>query len=210
MEEFTGSHWDILFWTFCTFVSWTHFKWVSSKPEREKPQHCLHGLLLVWAERDARGWAGGATQILWGSGAAVGQEMALGLSGACLQWRKCCLSSPLQPKHSTTSTTLQPQGESGAQLWSSCSPLWAESPGFCPGCHLQLAGVCNVSSPHMCVKLYSFLYSKGKPFQPSEITFSRHCCLHFPMSTLTDDTGSTKMQVLMSSSFLYCYFYLFL
>lgn len=175
MEKFTESHWDILLCTLSTFVAWTHFKWVSSKPQREKLQHYLHDLLLVWAERDARGWAGGSTQILWlwnccGSGTWLWGCVGLIYSGACAA--SALLSSP---STALDKPPYSPRGQVvflGAQFWSSYSPTGSRNPhGFCPGCHLEPAELCSVSSPHTCVKLYSFLYSKGKPLQPSKPHF---------------------------------------
>lgn len=159
--------------------------------------HTFCGLLLAWAERDARGWAGGATQVLWLCTLLWVRHVALGLCGARLQWRRRCLSSLLLP--STATTTLQLQGASGAP-W--CPALELLQP-LCEQKSLWIlprvtsracGGVQWIQSPHGREALFISV-SKGKPFQPSKITFSRHCCccLHFSVSALISDTDSTKM-----------------
>lgn len=165
MEEFTGSHWDILFWTLCAFVSWTHFKRVSSKPEREKPQHFLWPLACVGREMQEAELVGpprccgsvpccGSGTWLWGC---VGHVCSGGGTASALR------SSPAlqQPPYSSRERVVLLD----AQLWSSCSPSVSRNPcGFCPGWHLELVEVCNGSSPHTGVKLYSFPWAKENHF----------------------------------------------
>lgn len=169
MEEFTGSCWDILFWTLCTFVSLTHFKWVSSKAEREKPQSHLCGLVACVGREGCKrlGWWGPpgpvALELLWAGLWLWGWVGPSGGSAA-----PALLSSPRaapeQPAEHLGSHWCSLVPSSGAPA----APCEQKSPWVLPRCHPELAEVCNVSSPHMYVKLCSFLYSKGKPFQPSK------------------------------------------
>lgn len=156
MKESTGSCWDILFWTLCTFVSWTHFKWVSSKAEREKPQSVALWPLGLCGQRGVQeaGLVGPPRSC--GSGTALGRPVALGLGGS--KGRKCCPSSALQPKGSTRTTSRTPREPLvflSAQLWSSCSPLWAKIPlGFAQVPSRAGRGVQCLQSPHVCEALF--------------------------------------------------------